>query len=160
MSLGRSVLAVLALSLAGCCPCRHIATSTADSVRVEVVERVVEKIDTVEVVLPAERVEVVTPDTTSIVATSLATSTASVRGGLLHHTIENKRNIYRQPAKVEVVVRDSIVVREVKVEEIVEVERKITWWQRLRLDGFWVLLSALVAVVGWNFRNVLGFLKK
>lgn len=141
------IVGLVGLALVGCCPCKHLAIGTTDSTRVEVRERIVKVRDTVVVELPAERVEVITPDTTSTVQTSLATSTAIVSGGVLTHSIENKKTAIRKPTEARVEVRDSIIYRNRQTTEIVEVERELTWWQRFRLDGFWVLLSVVLLSV-------------
>lgn len=143
----RSSVIAVALILVGCCPCKQLATGTTDSTRVEIRDRIVKVRDTVVVELPAERVEVITPDTTSTVQTSLATSTAIVSGGVLTHSIENKKTAIRKPAEVRVEVRDSIIYRDRQTTKVVEVERELTAWQRFRLDGFWVLLSVVLLSV-------------
>lgn len=147
----RSSIIVIALILVGCCPCKQLATGTTDSTRVEIRERIVKVRDTVVVELPAERVEVITPDTTSTVQTSLATSTATVSGGVLTHSIENKQTAIRKPTEVRVEVRDSIIYRDRQTTKIVEVERELTWWQRFRLDAFWALLAVVGVIVGRRF---------
>lgn len=148
-----TLLATL-LATFSCCPCRHLATGTTDSTRVEVRERIVKVRDTVVVELPAERVEVSTPDTTSTVETSLATSTATVSGGVLTHSIENKQTAIRKPTEVRVEVRDTVIYRDRATTEIVEVERELTWWQRFRLDGFWVLLAVVGLSVALKLKNL------
>lgn len=148
------------MALVGCCPCKHLATGTTDSTRVEIRERIVKVRDTVVVELPAERVEVITPDTTSTVQTSLATSTATVSGGVLTHSIENKQTAIRKPAEVRVEVRDSIIYRNRQTTEIVEVERELTWWQQTQIKGFRVLALIALALVVWKFRRPLMALLK
>lgn len=138
----------------GCCPCKQLATGTTDSTRVEIRERIVKVRDTVVVELPAERVEVITPDTTSTVQTSLATSTATVSDGVLTHSIENKKTAIRKPTEVRVEVRDSIIYRDRQTTEIVEVERELTWWQRFRLDAFWALLAVVGVAVAMKLKNL------
>lgn len=152
----RSSIILLATLLAtfSCCPCRHLATATADSTRVEVRERIVKVRDTVVVELPAERVEIITPDTTSTVQTSVAISTATVSGGVLTHSIENKQTTIRKPTEVRVEVRDSIIYRDKQTTKIVEVERELTWWQRFRLDGFWALLAVVGLAVALKLKNL------
>ena len=150
-SIHLSTLLAILLATFGCCPCKHLATSSKDSTRVEVRERIVKVRDTVVVELPAERVEVITPDTTSTVQTSLATSTATVSGGVLTHSIENKQTTIRKPTEVGVEVRDSIIYRDRQTTNIIEVERELTWWQRFRLDAFWVLLALVGVIVGRRF---------
>ena len=154
-----TLLATL-LATFSCCPCRHLATGTTDSTRVEVRERIVKVRDTVVVELPAERVEVITPDTTSTVQTSLATSTATVSGGVLAHSIENKQTAIRKPTEVRVEVRDSIIYRDKQTTKIVEVERELTWWQQTQIKGFRVLALIALALVGWKFRRPLMALLK
>lgn len=150
-----SLVWLVAILMVGCCPCRHLTTSSSDSTRVEVRERIVKVRDTVIVELPAERVEVITPDTTSTIETSLAISTAMVNGGHLLHSIENKKGSLSKPTETVVEVRDSIVYREKEVVTTVEVDRELTWWQRFRLDGFWVLLSVVLGAAAWKFRKPL-----
>ena len=144
----------------GCCPCKQLATGTTDSTRVEIRERIVKVRDTVVVELPAERVEVITPDTTSTVQTSLATSTATVSGGVLTHSIENKQGSIRKPTEARVEVRDSIIYRNRQTTEIVEVERELTWWQQAQIKGFRVLALIALALVVWKFRRPLMALLK
>lgn len=128
--------------------------------RVEIVERIVKVRDTVVVALPAERVEVITPDTTSTVQTSIATSTATVSGGVLTHSIENKQTTISQPTEVRVEVRDSIIYRDRQTTKIVEVERELTWWQETQIKGFRMLALIAIALVGWKFRRPLMALLK
>lgn len=154
------IVGLVVLALVGCCPCKHLATSTTDSTRVEIRERIVKVRDTVVVELPAERVEVITPDTTSTVQTSLATSTATVSGGVLTHSIENKQGSIRKPTEARVEVRDSIIYRNRQTTEIVEVERELTWWQETQIKGFRVLALIALALVGWKFRRPLMALLK
>lgn len=160
-SKGRLAVVVLVLiGCIGCCSTRHLATATTDSTRVEVRERIVKVRDTVVVELPAERVEVNTPDTTSTVETSLATSTATVSGGVLTHSIENKQGSIRKPTEVRVEVRDSIIYRDKQTTKIVGVERELTWWQQTQIKGFRVLALIALALVGWKFRRPLMALLK
>ena len=128
--------------------------------RVEIVERIVKVRDTVVVALPAERVEVITPDTTSTVQTSLAASTATVSGGVLTHSIENKQTTISQPTEVRVEVRDSIIYRDRQTTKIVEVERELTWWQETQIKGFRMLALIAIAFVVWKFRRPLMALLK
>lgn len=154
------IVGLVGLALVGCCPCKQLATGTTDSTRVEIRERIVKVRDTVVVELPAERVEVITPDTTSTVQTSLATSTATVSGGVLTHSIENKKTAIRKTTEVRVEVRDSIIYRDRQTTEIVEVERELTWWQQTQIKGFRVLALIALALVGWKFRRPLMALLK
>lgn len=137
----RSLIAILAMLMAfACCPCRHLATGTTDSVRVEVHERIVEVRDTVKVYLPDERAENTTSDTTSRIETSAAVSTAKVSGGQLHHAIWNKQQPIGVAVDMEFKVEDITKERITTIREVVEVPRNLTWWQQTQMRGFWALL--------------------
>lgn len=129
----------------GCCPCRHLAISSRDSVRVETVIRAEKIRDTVLIQVPVESVRQKVRDTTSHLETSYAASDARINpDGSLYHALENKAGKHPVEVEVEIVYRDSIVYRDRMNQEIVEVERKLTTWQRFRLQGFWVLLWLLI----------------
>ena len=137
----RSLIAILAMLTAfSCCPCRHIATGTTDSVRVEVRERIVKVRDSVEVYLPDERVDNITSDTTSRIETSAAISTATVSDGKLHHALRNKRQPIGVAVDMNFKVDDITKERITKIREVVEVPRNLTWWQQTQMRGFWALL--------------------
>ena len=119
-----------------------------DSTRVEV--RTVEKIvrDTAWVKLPVIIEKRTTLDTASVLENKYAKSEASVSGGLLLHSLETKP--VREPVSVEkqIVYRDSLVYRDRIVKETVEVEKKLTWWQALKLNtGGFCLLALLLIVI-------------
>ena len=137
----RSLIAILVMMTAfACCPCRHLATGTTDSVRVEVRERIVKVRDTVPVRLPDERVDNITSDTTSRIETSAAVSTATVRDGKLHHTLWNKQQPIGVAVDMSFKVEDITKERITKIREVVEVPRNLTWWQQTQMRGFWALL--------------------
>lgn len=75
--------------------------------------------------------------------------------------IDHWRTIYKQSDTV--YVRDSVAViqyslktdtayryveKPVTVTRTVEVKKPLTWWQKTQQGGFWVLLAAIVAVIG------------
>ncbi len=141
--------AVAGALLPGCCPCRHLAASSRDSVRVEVRERIIRLRDTVTIEVPVESVRQTVHDTTSHLETSYATSDARINpDGSLTHTLDNKAGERPAAAETKIVYRDSIVYRDRTNWEVVEVERALTAWQRFRLRGFWVLLAVLL--VAWR----------
>ena len=98
---------------------------------------------------PVEKVDKETRDTTSMVETSLAKSTATVSNGTLHHTIENKKD----SIKTKIVYKDKIIkqteYKEVPVE--VEVVKKVVpgwcWWM-LGIN----ILAIIVFVIRLYFR--------
>lgn len=137
----RSLIAILVMLTAfACCPCRHLATGTTDSVRVEVRERIVKVHDTVQVRLPDERVDNITSDTTSRIETSAAVSTATVRDGKLHHALWNKKQPIGVAVDMSFKVEDITKERIMTIREVVEVPRNLTWWQQTQMRGFWALL--------------------
>lgn len=140
--------------LSGCCSQKLLNTSTTDSIRVEIRDRIVHIRDTVTLEVPVEIERVVTRDTISHLETSFASSDASIdSGGYLHHSLANKAGKRPVGVKTEVIVRDSIVYRDRKVINTVEVEREESWWQRTQRTGFWVLLSILVVIVGLKLKK-------
>lgn len=150
------VAAVLLLSLGGCCPCRHLqtATSTTDSVRVEVRDSIVERIDTAYITLPVEVVRNVTRDTFSRVETAYAISTARIdTNGFLWHDIITKETPVKVLTKTILERRDSIIYRDKvnEVRDVVQVKSEPTKWQKFQQRGFWVLLAfgaVAAAIVG------------
>ena len=133
-----------------CCPCRGVQVSATDSVRVETRVRREVVHDTVRLVLPNEHERVVVRDTASRVETSLAVSHARINpDGTLWHDIRNKCADYTVAVAHEVEVRDSTVWRERTEVREVPVPRPLTRWQRFRMNGFWVLLAAVLLIVKW-----------
>lgn len=145
------LLILIFAAVTACCPCRHLTTSTADSVRVETIVRTEYIPDTVLVEVPVESERQTVRDTTSHLETSFATSDARINAdGSLSHTLANKPQKRPVPTEKEVTYRDSIVYRDRVNTEIVEVERELTWWQQTKMKGFWVLIIVVVFVFRKN----------
>ena len=144
----KNLLLILILAaVTACCPCRHLTTSTADSVRVETIVRTEYIPDTVLVEVPVESERQTVRDTTSHLETSFAVSDARINAdGSLSHSLANKPQKRPIPTEKEVIYRDSIVYRDRVNTEIVEVERKLTWWQQTKMKGFWIALAIIVGV--------------
>ena len=146
---------VLLLVLGGCCPCKHLQTTTtiSDSVRVEVRDSIVERIDTAYITLPAEVVRNVTSDTFSRVETSYAISTARIdTSGFLWHDITTKETPVQVLTKTITEHRDSIIYRDKvkEVRDVVNVKSPLTKWQKFQQRGFWVLLALVLAFFALN----------
>ncbi len=144
----RHLLPLFLLLAASACSTVRQLPSVTDSTKVEV--RVVEKIvrDTAYVELPVIVEKVATLDTASVLENKYAKSEASVSGGVLTHSLATKP--VREPVAVEYkeVVRDSIVYRDRIETQTVEVERKLTWWQTLKMKaGGLFLLIALIGII-------------
>lgn len=132
-------LLVFCLLLAGCCPCKHLATSTQDSMRVEVIERVEYISDTIEVAIPFER-ESVIRDTTSHLENDYAKSDAAILAdGRLYHSLETIPQLKPFSVQIPQIKRDSIVHHNIYREVVVEVN-KLTKFQQFQVDGFWFML--------------------
>ena len=106
----------------GCGICKRVqyvpVETKVDSV---VIEKVVERTDTVEIEVPGERVYVIKPDSSHL-ETAVATSDAKIDStGMLHHSLKNKDvNL-----KKEIVYKDKIIEKRVEVEKEVPVEVKV-----------------------------------
>lgn len=113
-----------------------IETKTTETVEVEVHDTIVE------VVTPAERVEVVTEDTSSMLATKYAMSMASVEAGKLHHSLyqwARVDSISLPLTTIKRARRDSIPYP-VEVEKVVEV---IPGWSWCSLTANAILICVL-----------------
>ncbi len=156
MSLGGIILLIILCWLTSCKSQQQAVNEqeqTRDSLKTEV--RYVEKIvkDTVFVEIPAQSVEVVTPDTTSHLETDYAMSDASViwRDGMmfLSHSLSNKPQ--KKPVEVEhkEAQKDSIVYRDrdhyhtVNTQTVQEVN-VLTWWQKTQIYGLWALIAIYI----------------
>lgn len=90
--------------------------------------------DTIEVEVPREVIkEIVPADTTSILKTSVAQSTAKIEKGMLHHQLEQKGTI---PVQIDTIVKveyvDKYIYEEVPIEVVKEVKYTPDWaWYSL-----------------------------
>lgn len=125
----------------GCCPAKITSEYMADSVRVEVRERVVHEIDTIEVAIPYEREVTSTRDTTSHLETTYAISDAMISGGVLSHSLVTRPQLRKVEIKKPIVRRDSVIFRNSYRDVKVEVKRELTWLQRFQINGFWGMLA-------------------
>ena len=144
----RLALPLLLLSLLAASACSTVRPlPSTDSTKVEVRYETKTIHDTAFVELPVIVERVATLDTASVLENKYAKSAASVSGGVLTHSLETKP--VREPVSVEkqIVYRDSLVFRD-KVQTVtVEVEKKLTWWQTLKMRLGLVTILLLVIVV-------------
>ena len=85
------------------------------------IERVVERIDTVRIKIPGERVYVVRQDSSHL-ETAVAVSDAMIDSvGMLHHSLTNKD----VELKKEIVYKDRVIEKRVEVEKKVPVEVEV-----------------------------------
>ncbi len=119
----------------------------------------VTKDTTIYVPIPLESNQViVSVGDTSKLETSVATSTAFVGGdGLLHHTLENKRE--KLPAVVPIhTITIKGMVSSTTTHTITKVEYKekpLTWWQKAKIGSFWYLCGAVFILLCYVFRKPL-----
>ena len=118
----RFILFLVMFLVMGCGICKRVqyvpVETSKDSV---VIEKVVERIDTVEIEVPGERVYVIKQDSSHL-ETAVATSDAKIDStGMLHHSLTNKD----VELKKEIVYKDRIIEKRVEVEKEVPVEVKV-----------------------------------
>lgn len=158
----RTALLILALAamLGGCQSSRQQPRLLYVPVESRVETRVVhtESIDTVFVPLPRQSAERTTADSTSRLETDVAESGAAINpDGTLSHWLRNKDAALPVPVKsaADTVYVDRAVEKPVPVEIPVEVERKLTWWQKTRLNTWGWIATALTLCAGWIARKPL-----
>lgn len=142
----KNVLPLLLLLAASACSTVRQLPST-DSTKVEV-RTVVETVhDTAYVELPVLVEKVATLDTTSVLENKYAKSAASVSDGVLAHSLETKPVSVPVRVEKQIVYRDSLVYRDRVQTQTVEVEKKLTGWQqvKLRVGGFCIF--ALIVII-------------
>lgn len=98
--------------------------------------------DTTYFEVPYERVVNVTKDTVSVLETAFALSSAEITGGLLHHTLENKRQTVSVPY-VKPVTVTTISTNEIRV-VYREVEKRLSLWQSFSMVLGWILGGGLL----------------
>lgn len=141
------------------CGTTKVATSSDireeknDSVRIEYRERTILVPDTVFVEIPAQTAERTTPDSLSHLENDFAESNARInQDGSLFHDLKTKPQAKPVPTQKEIQYRDSIVYKDrivkVRVTETktVEVEKKLNWFQKTQIYGFWALLLLLAII--------------
>ena len=141
-----SIFLLLALGVVACGTVRPV--TGVDSTKVEVHTETRYVHDTAYVELPVIIEKVATLDTASTLENTYAKSEAVVTNGILRHSLETKP--VSVPVKVETkeVVRDSIVFRDRVQTQTVEAEKKLNWWQKLKLKAGGVfLLLTLIGIV-------------
>ena len=135
-----------------CCRKVYPPVIYRDSVRVEVHERLVH--DTVAIEVPKIVEKNVTRDTISHLENEWAQSDAELKDGFLWHSLATKGKTVYVP--VQVPVHDTLIVEKEAVETIkeVEVEKPLSWWERLKIGAFWWLLGGFIALLLWATRKL------
>ena len=141
-----SISLLLALGVVACGTVRPV--TGVDSTKVEVHTETVIQHDTAYVELPVIVEKVATLDTTSTLENTYAKSEAVVTAGILHHSLETKPVSIPVKVETKTVYRDSLVFRDRVQTQTVEVEKKLNWWQKLKLKaGGLFLILTLIGLV-------------
>ena len=148
---------LLLLAASACGTVRPIAST--DSTRVEVRTEVKTVHDTAYVELPIIIEKRATLDTASTLENTYAKSEAVVALGILHHSLETKPVSVPVKVEKEIVYRDSLVYQD-RIETVtVEVEKKLTAWQRTKIKTgevtMVISLIALIILITYLFLNLL-----
>lgn len=138
---------ILTAAMSSCCNSRHLATSSKDSVRVEIHTRTEYVRDTVIREIPAISEAVTTRDTASHLENFYAQSDARINpDGTLFHSLATKPQKEPIPIDKTIQYRDSIIYKDKVVKDIVPVERNLSWWEKTQMKGFWVLIVVIVFI--------------
>ena len=115
----RLLLFLLMFFMVSCSVCQRVQYIPVDSkVDSVYIERVVERIDTVRIKIPSEKIYVIRQDSSHI-ETAVAISDAMIDStGMLHHSLTNKD----VELKKEIVYKDRVIEKRVEVEKKVPVE--------------------------------------
>ena len=141
-----SISLLLALGVVACGTVRPV--TGVDSTKVEVHTETVIQHDTAYVELPVIVEKVATLDTTSTLENTYARSEATVPAGILRHSLETKPVSIPVKVETKTVYRDSLVFRDRVQTQTVEVEKKLNWWQKLKLKvGGLFLILTLIGIV-------------
>lgn len=132
--IGAFAVVILCFLCSGCRTKKVIErTDTSDSLRIEIIEKVITDTVIVTVEVPAEAKERETPDSTSFLETTFARSTASLKwqGGVpfLFHSLENKPQQIKKPVEVEHKEKRKIVYRTRYVTKHKETVKQLPWWK-------------------------------
>ena len=141
-----SISLLLALGVVACGTVRPV--TGVDSTKVEVHTETIIQHDTAYVELPVIVEKVATLDTTSTLENTYARSEATVTAGILRHSLETKPVSIPVKVETKTVYRDSLVFRDRVQTQTVEVEKKLNWWQKLKLKaGGLFLILTLIGIV-------------
>ena len=146
----------LVLSLLSCVACGTLKQVTpTESVRTDVrIETVIQK-DTVFLEIPVIEKVIETLDTASVIENKYAKSAASVRNGILVHSLSTKP--VNEPVIIDkqIVYRDSLVFVDRINTETIEVEKPLTGWQQVKMA---LGTIALLAIIAWIVYTIIHFL--
>ena len=147
------------LLLASCCKqVTPIIYQTTDSTRIEVRERIVKVRDTIFVPVPEQSTTQIVRDSISHLETDFAISDARIMpDGSLSHSLKNKTQNILFETENEIHYRDSIVEKEKEVPVPVPVEKKLTWWGKIKQLLGGIAIGAIIIyisakIIAYKFR--------
>jgi len=143
-----SIYLLLTLGVVACGTVRPM--TGVDSTKVEVHTETAIQHDTAYLELPVIVEKVATLDTTSTLENKYAKSEAAVTAGILYHILETKPVSIPVKVETKTVYRDSLVYRDRMQTQFqtIEVEKKLNWWQNLKLKaGGLFLILTLIGIV-------------
>ena len=135
------ILFLLMFFMVSCSVCRQYipVESKIDSIYIE---RIVERIDTVSIEIPGEKVYVIRQDSSHL-ETAVAISDAKIDStGILHHCLENKD----VELKKEIVYKDKIIEKRVEVEKEVPVKYVPDYYKWIHIL-FWCMVGTGIIFV-------------
>lgn len=139
-----------------------VVLNNKDSIKETTVVKTIYVPVTVEVPIPQQSESIVTAADTSRVETDIAVSEAWINeDGTLYHSIENKPVTYTAETYVPQTTTDhnieAIKTKEIPVPQpyAVEVERKLTLMEQIKLSSWWLLLIISLFSISYIFRNPL-----
>ncbi len=127
--------AVALLLFSSCRTGRQVVVVEArDSVRVEERVREIKVTDTLFVEVPMQKESTTVRDSSSHLENDYAVSNARINpDGSLYHSLETKARTDTITGEVSVQVRDTTIYREKVIPKVVTVEKKLNWFENMRL---------------------------
>lgn len=127
--------------LSSCCHCPKLVQTSQDSVRIEVLERIVEVRDTVYFEIPSISNEVRELTDSSHLENEYAMSDAILNvDGTLSHSLYTRPQLRKILFVKPILRRDSVIHHNSYRVVEVEVERARSWWEQTQINGFWAML--------------------
>lgn len=150
-------LSLMLMVATGCGCYKHIPvvnTVIRDSVVVHVKDSTIFHIDTIMVYIPDEsRAAIIASSDSSHLETSVATSDAYIDSlGRLHHSLDNKAGATLEkeiqvPETFHTQETETFHTQDEKETITIEVERQLTWWQKLWMTSGKILWGLLIVAV-------------
>ena len=126
---------VLLMLFSSCRTGRQVVVVEArDSVRVEERVREIKVTDTLFVEVPGQKESTTVRDSSSHLENDYAVSNARINpDGSLYHSLETKARTDTLSKELTVQVRDTTIYREKVIPKVVTVEKKLNWFENMRL---------------------------